>query len=412
MLRRRSLTLMVAAFGVIGFAIRNSAQEPPKSSSAARTGRLSDQSIGDPVDDARAHRQAPRMEVLSDREWKRINDSVERALAHLASRQLPDGSFAAKTSGQPAITSLAVMAFLSAGYTPGEGRYGKQLDRAIDFALSCQREDGLFSFEKTIQPVNQWGEATHCATYNHAITGLMLGEVLGQTSADRAKRIRPAIDVAIDYARRLQERRKRFPIDVGGLRYIRDTPPAPNGGDSDLSITAWYLMFMRSAKNAGFEVPRKYVDEMLEFVRSCYQPGSGAFIYAHYTNGRYISRGMTGAGVLSLFLSGRYDTGIEQGAGRWILSQPFRPYGGHYNGNTADRYHYSAYYCSLASLQLGGRYWEQFYPNLAEVLIENQRADGSWPSEKDDADFGSCYSTSLAVLTLTPPYQLLPIYQR
>src|SRR5262249_5396176 len=145
--------------------------------------------------------------------------------------------FASAQAGQPAVTALGIMAFLSAGQQPGEGKFGACLDRAIDFALSCQRDDGLFSYAPANNPVDSpWGGPSHAATYNHAITGLMLGEVLGQTSAERAKKIRPAIDRALEYSRRLQERRKRFPVDFGGLRYIRDVNVSgPGGGDADLS---------------------------------------------------------------------------------------------------------------------------------------------------------------------------------
>jgi hypothetical protein len=63
--------------------------------------------------------------------------------------------------------------------------------------------------------------------------------------------------------------------------------------------------------------------------------------------------------------------------------------------------------------QLGGDYWAKFYPPLASMLIENQRADGSWDAEAAwDGAFGNNYTTALTVLALTPPYQLLPIYQR
>ena len=47
------------------------------------------------------------------------------------------------------------------------------------------------------------------------------------------------------------------------------------------------------------------------------------------------------------------------------------------------------------------------------VLLENQQADGSWPPEGNrDGYFGSAYTTALVILALSPPYQLLPIYQR
>ena len=64
--------------------------------------------------------------------------------------------------------------------------------------------------------------------------------------------------------------------------------------------------------------------------------------------------------------------------------------------------------------QLGDKYWEKFYPRLAAALTRFQGDDGSWDIERDynGNGFGRCYTTALSVLALTPPYQLLPIYQR
>ena len=64
--------------------------------------------------------------------------------------------------------------------------------------------------------------------------------------------------------------------------------------------------------------------------------------------------------------------------------------------------------------QLGGDFWRKFFPRLLTVLAEAQHADGSWDIESLDAEanFGNIYTTALCVLSLTPPYQILPIYQR
>jgi hypothetical protein len=358
-------------------------------------------------------RKPPRLEVIAADEWQRIDTSVERALEWLATQQLPDGSFETKLSGQPAVTSLCVLAYLSAGHVPGQGKYGDRLNRAIDFVLTTQRADGLFSLEECTQPADEWNEATQTATYNHAIAGVMLAEAYGLTPGARDEQIRPAIERGLSYTRRLQTRRKISPIDEWGWRYIRDIPTSSGdgGGDADLSVTSWHLMFLRAARNAGFDVPASQVNEALDYVRRCYQPHDGSFSYALYANGRMPTRAMTGAGVLCLFLSGRYDPQIEVAAGRWILAHPFAVYN-QTMIHDGDRYFYSAYYCSQAMYQLGGDYWEQFYPPLASVLLANQRPDGGWEVESADPLFGETYSTSLAVLSLTPPYQLLPIYQR
>src|ERR1700722_2443554 len=85
-------------------------------------------------------------DALSPAKWKEVESAVDRALARIASQQLPDGSFPTLPSAHPAVTSLCVMAFLSRGHQPGTGPYGQQLNRAIDFVISCQRPDGLFSY--------------------------------------------------------------------------------------------------------------------------------------------------------------------------------------------------------------------------------------------------------------------------
>jgi hypothetical protein len=353
----------------------------------------------------------PRLDVLSDEQWAAVDVSIDRALVWLATQQAPDGSFMTRDSGQPAVTSLCVMAYLSAGHTPSEGLYGERLDSAVAYVLSCARSDGLLSLGDTTLPAEAWDEATHAATYNHAIAGLMLCEAYGQTDAERSKEIKIAVERALAYTRRLQERPKRYATDKGGWRYVKDVPVSSSGGgDADVSATAWHVMFLRSARNAGFPVPAEQTAEACEFIRNCYVPETGGFDYALYTNGRMPTRATTGAGVLTLLLSGQYDADVAQRSGRWLVEHEFRPYMN--SLHPSDRYFYSAYYCSQAAFQLGGAHWRDFYPPLAAVLMENQSAEGSWDAEPIDVTFGNAYTTALSVLALTPPYQLLPIYQR
>src|SRR5439155_18077437 len=202
------------------------------------------------------------------------------------------GSFPTLASGQPAITSLCVLAFLSRGHQPAHGPYGEKIGRAIDFVISCQKPDGLFSYQVP-GPYYVAREASATATYNHAIAGLMLGEVYGQVSGGRAKEVKQAIENALQFTRHLQVRPKD-PADKGGWRYIR---LKPSEADSDLSVTAWQLMFLRSARNAEFNVPQGYVDEAIGYVRRLWDPSSGGFYYK-FAGGRGFgaSRGMAGAG--------------------------------------------------------------------------------------------------------------------
>ncbi len=347
-------------------------------------------------------------QVLTAEQTKRVNESIDRALAWLATQQRTDGSFETLDTGQPGVTSLCILAFMARGHLPGEGRYGEALNRAIEYALRTQQGDGVFSRIAPIMPTEPLN-ASYTSNYNHAITGLMLSEAYGMTRGDLNRRIKPAIEKALQYAsRRLPQakRKKVDPSEVGGWRYRTYR----HRDDADLSVTSWHMLFLRSCKNAGFEVPPHLVEEALIYIGRLYQPKSGAFNYAF--DNKFTTRAMTGAGILSFSLGGKHGDERALRAGDYLLQHPFTRY------NIGEDFHehffYSCFYASQGMFQLGGKHWREFYPPLARTLVANQRRDGSWDRDCHDYDqqFGQSYSTALAVLALSPPYQLLPIFQR
>ena len=352
--------------------------------------------------------------AITPQAWTHVEQSIERALSWLARQQADDGSFIAPANAQPAATSLAIMAYISKGHLPGEGPHGTQIDRAIDFVLRTQQPDGLLAASGAGTrlgsdfQVSNGAASGKTANYNHGIAGLMLTEVYGITDRARASRLKPAILKALEFSRTNQTERKLYPIDSGGWRYLNYR----TGGDSDLSVTSWQLMFYRSARNAEFAVPKQYVDEAIGYVLRCWDEPTGIFYYKKSGSDQRWSRGMVGAGILSMAMAGQHETRIAQRAGDWLLSRPFRQFGESVGGG--DRFFYSTYYCSQAMAQLGGRHWRQFFPSLVNVLLTSQQGSGEWPSEPygNDRMFGNTYTTALAVLSLTPPLQLLPVYQR
>ncbi len=272
-------------------------------------------------------------------QWKQIDRSVDRALAWLATQQRAAGSFPTLDTGQPAVTSLCVLAFLARGHLPDEGRYGQALNRAIQYALDSQQPDGVIAKVAPVMPADH-GNASHTSNYNHSISGVMLVEVYGMTKGELNQRIRPAIEKAIKYASRRLPHPKRRSIDEGGWRY--GVPWSRD--DSDLSITSWHLMFLRSCKNAGFRVPKHLVDEALQYVGRLWRPDPGTFIYAH--NEPDISRAMAGAGILSFSHGGRHADKRARQAGDFILKHPFSQY--NVPAFPEEPYFYSAFYSSQA----------------------------------------------------------------
>jgi hypothetical protein len=125
-----------------------------------------------------------------------------------------------------------------------------------------------------------------------------------------------------------------------------------------------------------------------------------------------------------LALAGQHESPQALAAGNWLLAHPYQAFGQRIG--SGDRFYYSTYYCSQAAAQLGGRYWKGIYPPIAEILVRAQSADGSFPDSPavgggfrgrgmggtGEGMYGLDYTTAMAVLSLTPAYQLLPVYQR
>ncbi|MEX0820072.1 MAG: prenyltransferase/squalene oxidase repeat-containing protein, partial [Pirellulaceae bacterium] len=341
--------------------------------------------------------------------WVRVERSVDSGIHWLASQQADDGSFPSNPVGQPAVTSLAVMAFLSSGHLPGEGRYGQQLNRAIDYVLDQQSRRGYFSLLQVAPPTGHL-KPSQTLVYNHCISGLMLGEVYGMTSGERSRRIEQSLAKALAFSRSVQARQKQHADEAGGWRYAYPDSPAAN---SDLSVTGWALMFYRSARNAEFEVPKQYFDEGLDFVERCYvldaDHEDGVFGYRPATvqPDARPSLANTGSAILTLILGGRHDSAMVRTGVDWFLTRDYPV------ANKTGHFYLATYYSSQAMAQVGGPTWNRVYPQIVERLLIEQTPNGSWPAGRgNEVSFGSTYSTSLAILALTPPFQLLPIYQR
>ncbi len=364
--------------------------------------------------------EPPSTDILTDERWSQIEASVERALDWLAKQQQPDGSYPTMPYGQPGVTGLCTLAFLSHGHTPDSGPYSKNIERAIKYISGCQKRNGLVALVAPIgsdltRNVSRTVGGT--ALYNHGISSLTLSEIYSSTDETTAEEIKSIIEKSIQTTLTMQRWTKIRKEDQGGWRYLDLLYTDGEPVDSNLSNTVWQLLFLRSAKNAGFDVPQESIDAAVMFIKNC-------FFHRYQTFGLMPSeldhrtRGMSGAGVISLALAGMHNSKEARLAGDWILENDFdeynvvEPFG--QIGWLDDRYHYGVFYCSQATYQLGGHYWEEFFPPVVKVVLENQNPDGSWDPESHTSDnkYGNAYTTALMVLALGAPNQFLPVLQR
>lgn len=356
----------------------------------------------------------PNLPVLNDEQLKRLDTSVERGLEWLATQQKADGSFKSIETGQPAVTALCVMAFLAQGKTTSDREYGPVISKAIDFICAQQKRNGLLSaISPNAVPIPRGSVAQQeqltPAIYNHAIGSLALAEAYGQCTGEQSKRVAGVVEKALSATLEMQSWRKHR-RDKGGWRYLCK----PHPEDSDLSVTGWMVMFLRSARNAGFDVPTESVDKAVAYMESCFQKQTGTFCYVS----RYpksVTRAMVGAGVLAMAHAGKHKSEMAKKASDYILKCDFTKFNHEPQCQVTwlnDRYNYGVFLCTQAMYQQGGEYWQQFYPPVVEAIVGAQDADGSWPPEPRDKEFGNCYTTSLCVLSLSVSDQLLPIFQR
>ncbi len=383
--------LLASAVSINGAAVAQTVSPPPTATATRNS------------DDTPAN-------VLSPDQWRRVDAAVKRGLEWLASQQQPDGSFPTLDLGQPAVTSLCIMAYAAHGHVPSRGPYGARLERAVDYVIRCQKPNGVIAktgpegprITRSIEH-----EMGACAAYNHGISSLTISEIYGMGGATSAARLKQAIQKSLHATFEMQDWPKDYSSDRGGWRYIDDFDEV----DSDLSVTGWELMFLRSARNAGFNVPNERIDAAIAYIRRCFVPHERMFVYTLRRPSR--SRAMTGAGILALAHAGYHHSEEAQRAGDWLLLHDFGQYNVRFP-DPSDRYHYGLFTCCQAMYQLGGKYWAQFYPPAVEAILANQQPDGSWPvdSQFHDAPYGKCYTTALALLTLGAPNQLLPVYQR
>jgi hypothetical protein len=222
----------------------------------------------------------------------------------------------------------------------------------------------------------------------------MLAEVAGMTQGELAREVRQKLEKAVAVVL-VAQRKGQYPNDPnrGGWRY------RVGGVDADMSVTGWQLMALRAARNLGCDVPPEAIDRAVEYIKRS-QDRQGAFCY---TPGGGWTIPCTGTGILGLAVCGKDHHRSPEALRAGAVLMKYPPRWGQ------PHFFYMIYYCAQATFQLGGNYWEFYRPQLHDVLLKNQKSNGSWSGSDG---YGANYSTAMAVLALAVEYRFLPIYQR
>jgi len=303
--------------------------------------------------------------------------AITKALAFIATKQNPDGSWSdGGYQHSTAITSFALLAYMSQGHLPGQGMYGPEVNKGAQFLIASAREpDGLL--------IGARGGGQ--SMYSHGIATLTLSQLWGMTADDS---IRPVLKRAVDLIIRSQN-------PQGGWRYN------PTPADADISVTVMQVMALRAAKNAGLHVPDQTLKKAIEYIESCRDAKTGGYCYQPRAGGPEFAR--TAAGLCVLQLAGKYDSKEIPQAVAYLEK----------HSKSKSHFWYGHYYASHAMHQVGGAFWDSWYAKLKEIVLPEQGQDGSWSGNNLDSHrVGPIYQTSIAVIALSVPAQYIPIFQR
>lgn len=302
--------------------------------------------------------------------------AIDRGLVWLAGRQNDDGSFGGSGySRNVAVVSLAGMAFLSGGHTPGRGEYGPHVSRCVSYLLQATDESGF---------ICDPSYTSHGPMYDHGFATLLLAEVYGM-SPDSDIRDKLAKAVRLIVTTQNAE---------GGWRY------QPKAYEADISVTICQVMALRAARNAGLYVPSETIDRSIDYVKRS-QNADGGFMYMLTGGPSRFPR--SAAGVVALYSAGIYE-GDEIKRGLEYLLQHV-PAADDFSRDTHAMYGH--YYAVQAMWQAGGDHWQKWYPAVHDVLLKMQLDDGSWMDLICPE-----YGTAMACIILQMPNNYLPIFQR
>ncbi|MEX1224577.1 MAG: prenyltransferase/squalene oxidase repeat-containing protein, partial [Pirellulales bacterium] len=211
---------------------------------------------------------------------------TEAGLRWLAGQQSRIGHWGANDGRYPtAMTSMAGMALLAEGSTTTQGKYSKNIRRAVDYVVSRSNPNGLIGDAKSDDRY----------TYGHGFAMLFLSQVLGEEEDEsRRKELVDVLSRAVIFTGQAQ-------TPAGGWGYVS----AKDGNNFDEgSTTITQVQALRGCRNAGINVPKEIIDKAIGYIQKCTLPDGGVQYSSQGGGGR---PAISAAALACLFNAGEYD---------------------------------------------------------------------------------------------------------
>jgi hypothetical protein len=308
--------------------------------------------------------------------------AVLAALRWLKNNQRNDGSWKCYASDQGG-TALALLAFLGHNEKPDSAEFGPTVQKALEFLVTNVDNQGMVHGRNM---------------YAQGLVTLALAEAYTMTESPA---VREPLERLVGAIVKTQRVHKDNPKDIGGWRYTTVS------NDSDTSVTGWMVMGLKSARNAGIEVPQQTFDAAAQYFWNMYSgPGFGYSVAQPETK-----PGTTAIGVLCMQFLGHGSDRRVKTALEYLRRQQ-----ADWQQTRGNFVMYWWYYITHAMFQAGGSDWTYWNRQIQSTLVHNQLDDGRWPvptlseAENKDLSRSPVYATALGALTLEVYYRYLPLY--
>lgn len=315
--------------------------------------------------------------------------AVLKALRWLKKEQQPDGSW---KNTKPAMTGLAILAYLAHGETPASQEFGQTVENGIRWLLDSQEADGHFK-----------GRDAH--DYSHPIATYAMCEAYGMM---RLPVLKVAAEKAMDIIIKGQH-------PGGGWDYN-----CKQSDRDDLSYMGWCVQALKAANIAGLE--NEGLKETMKKAVNGLKRNADSGGKFGYTSPKDGNGGLTGVGVLCLQMLG---AGREPETMKGLMWLQQATYDWEKPWLTSPIYYW--YYVTQAKFQGSGEIWNAWNAKFAVQLVRNQKQEtnaikgpdgkmhdvGWWepPAEVKGHSDGPVMDTALCTLQLEVYYRYLPTYK-
>ncbi len=322
--------------------------------------------------------------------------AVTKALDWFKATQSADGSWTGKN--KPAMTALALLAYLGRCETPLSKDYGDSVLRAITYLVNYgMKNNGILATNFT---------NGNAGIYEHAMATYALAEA--STFCKQG-------NINVPNLFEITQKAGQIILDnqhkSGSWTYRFDKEGKP-----DSSVTAWILQALKACEYTGLEfkgmsrATRSGVDFMESFVNA--KGGVG------YWSANVASHGlpyftMSGGGLLCMQMFGGGNSGPARRVSEYIEGNS------KFKFNTIHSDLYGQYYEVQAMLNRGGKAWERHNAMFRDELLNNQNDNGSWKAPNNGNKKGIIaaspefvenehYRTALCTLMLEVYFRFLP----